>query len=273
MKKIEFSQEEINKIIELYNNNMTQKAIAEQFNVSRIVIKRVLTENEVKLRKLTTKYVSQTDIFHIIDNPEKAYWLGFIAADGCNYIREGNASVIINLHQKDREHLEKFKKFMNSTANIVDYVTSVGYSNNTPMCKIVINSKELAQDLNTIGITPRKSLTLQPPQIPEQFYKAFILGYFDGDGSIFKSSQYNNYFISIEGTKEILTWINQVLNINLKLEKRYDDERNNYYIRCGGTNKPYSVLNQLYNSCETHLDRKYEIYQALETVVLGSNTK
>ena len=109
-------------------------------------------------------------------------------------------------------------------------------------------------------------------QCVKLLYKPFILGYFDGDGSISKTSQYNNYSISIEGTQEILTWICQVLNWNANLEKRDINSTNNsYYIRCGGTNKPYQILNQLYNSCDTHLDRKFDIYKTLETVVLNRN--
>lgn len=37
----------------------------------------------------------------------------------------------------------------------------------------------------------------------------------------------------------MLEWIKEVLNMNSKLEKRYDDSKNSYYIRVGGTNKPY----------------------------------
>ena len=66
---------------------------------------------------------------------------------------------------------------------------------------------------------PRKSLILKPPKISKNFFLPFILGYFDGDGSISKTSQYNNYSISIQGTKEILLWICEVLNWDAKLEK------------------------------------------------------
>ena len=85
-------------------------------------------------------------------------------------------------------------------------------------------------------------------------------------------SSINNYSINIQGTKEILDWINGILNISAELEKR-NNNKNSYYIRCGGTNKPYSILKQLYDSCETHLDRKYELYKILETVVLDGNVK
>ena len=67
---------------------MWKKKFQENFyNVSRTVIKRILdTHNEgLSIRDHTTKYQYKQDIFEIIDSSEKAYWLGFLAADGCNY--------------------------------------------------------------------------------------------------------------------------------------------------------------------------------------------
>lgn len=276
MKRIEFSQEQIEDILNKYQNNWSQQKIADFYEVSRTVIKRILEiqNNGIIIRNRTSKYKYQQNIFENIDTAEKAYWLGFLAADGCNYQREHNASVILNVHKKDIKHLEKFKQFCHTDAEIKSYIGYEGFSNQTPMCKITLNSKKISNDLIDKGILPNKSLILQPPYILKDFYKPFILGYFDGDGSISKSSQYNNYSISIQGTKEILTWICEVLKWDAKLEKRNINSNNNsYYIRCGGTNKPYQILNQLYNSCETHLDRKFNIYKALETVVLSRNVE
>ena len=274
MKKIEFSQEQINDILNKYQNNWSQQKIADFYQVSRSVIKRILGMCEQEIRSRTSKYKYQQDIFETIDTAEKAYWLGFLAADGCNYQREHNASIILNVHEKDIDHLNKFKEFCGTDAEIKTYIGYEGFSNQTSMCKITLNSKKISDDLSNKGILPNKSLILQPPIISEDFYKPFILGYFDGDGSISKASQYNNYSISIQGTKEILTWIGEVLDWDVRLEKRnINSNTNSYYIRCGGTNKPYQILSQLYNSCETHLDRKFNIYKTLETVVLSRNTK
>ena len=55
------------------------------------------------------------------------------------------------------------------------------------------------------------------------------------------------------------------------LEKRHPNKET-YHIRCGGTNKPYQIMKKLYESCPNiHLDRKFEIYKELETVVLNRN--
>lgn len=273
MKKIAFTTEQIEEIINLYvNHNYTQKSLSEKYSVSRSVIKRILQENFVDIRKTTTKYTANYDIFEDIDSPEKAYWLGFLAADGCVYKRDKNASIILNLHQKDKNHLEKFKMFMNSNAEINCYIQNGGFSNNTPMARFVLNSVKMANDLINKGVVPKKSLILNKPNINEEFYLPYILGYFDGDGSI-SFNKNNEFYISIQGTKEILTWINEVLGTSLPLEKRNKDNKNSYYIRCGGLNKPYKILKTLYDSVEINLERKYKIYQKLETVVLNRNIK
>lgn len=273
MKKIIFTQEQIKAMIQDYNiNHISTRQLGTKYGVSKTVIARVLKENNIELNHTNRKYYGNYDIFETIDTKEKAYWLGFLAADGCNYSRVENASIIINIHQKDINHLEKFKKFINTNAEIKTFIQTWGYSNNTPMCKIVLNSKKMSQDLTKLGIVPRKSLILQPPRIDEQFYLPFILGYFDGDGSIFQTNQ-GSYGISIEGTKEILNWINSILNISSHLEKRKQDNKNNYFIRCGGIEKPYLIMKKLYNSVNVNLERKYNIFQTLETVVLSRNTK
>lgn len=274
MRKIVFSDEQINEIITQYTiEHLSMRIIGENFGVSRNVITRILKENNISIQQHNHKYYAEYRKFQNIDSPEKAYWLGFIAADGCVYVRETNASVLINIHQKDIEHLEKFKKFMDSNVNITTFVQNEGFSNNTPMCKIVFNSVDMANDFIDKGIVPRKSLILDKPNIPEEYYLSYILGYFDGDGSLYQNSN-GEFGLNIVGTKETLTWINDLLDISSSLEKRdLLSTKNTYYIRCGGTNKPYQIMKQLYDSCNVHLDRKYEIYKTLETVVLSRNVE
>lgn len=247
-----------------------------KFNVSKTVICRVLKENNITYRNDNHKYRADWRKFQNIDNEEKAYWLGFIAADGCVYQRSNNKSgnfLSINIHQKDKEHLEKFRSFMNSNVKIINYIQNSGFSNNTPMSKIVFNSNDLVQDLINKGIVPHKSLILKPPNINEKFFFPFILGYFDGDrclSLIEKTAQFELPFV---GTKEVLDWINKLLSISSHLRQRVDTEKNTYYIKCGGTLKPYKILKKIYNSVSIHLNRKYNKYKILETVVLNRNIK
>lgn len=161
---------------------------------------------------------------------------------------------------------------MNSNVEIKDFINDTGFSKEapSPMCVIVFNSKDMAHDLIDKGIVPRKSQCLNKPNIKEEFYFSYILGYFDGDGTIYKFNNNTEYIVGFIGTYENIAWINKCLNLNAKLEQRYKEGKT-YYIRCGGTNKPYNLLKPLYDSVNVHLDKKYELFKELENVVLNRN--
>ena len=56
------------------------------------------------------------DYFKEINSFEKAYWLGFICADGCIHKNGGKLTITV----KDREICEKFKTSINSEHKISD---------------------------------------------------------------------------------------------------------------------------------------------------------
>ena len=250
--KKELSKEQIEYIITAYTKEFkSMSTIGTELNppVSKTVVRRILMENNVAIKTDNHKYRADYRKFKIIDSAEKAYWLGFIAADGCVYVRETNSTIRIQLNAIDKKHLEKFKKFMNSNVNIIDIIQTSGYASvdkPSHMVAIAFNSNDMAQDLINLGIVPNKSKSLQKPKIKEEYYLPYILGYFDGDGSLVKFAN-GEYNLNITGTKATVEWINQILQISSHLEKR-NENRETYHIRCGGTNKPYLIMKQLYNS-------------------------
>lgn len=121
------------------------------------------------------------NIFEQIDSNNKAYWLGFLAADGSI---KGN-ELSIGLSSKDRQHLVNFLTFIESDNLIVDTMSHC--TNNGkyyPSSHINIYSTKLVNDLSMYGIINSKSYQninfLE--NIPKEYYDAFIIGYFDGDG-------------------------------------------------------------------------------------------
>jgi hypothetical protein len=117
----------------------------------------------------------QRDYFKIIDIDEKAYWLGFLAADGAIYHNSRQYSITLDLQPRDLHWLERYRNIIAPGAKITQH-GSRSYS-------VSIGSQEMVQDLIALGIGPRKSNTLEWPRIPETFVIPFLLGYFDGDGS------------------------------------------------------------------------------------------
>lgn len=71
--------------------------------------KYIKKENIEIITNSTRKYIVD-DVFEKIDTEEKAYWLGFLFADG--YVGTNDNSVGLGLAIKDIEHVKKFKKFI-----------------------------------------------------------------------------------------------------------------------------------------------------------------
>lgn len=191
-----------------------------------------------------SKYTYNNDYFSVIDTEEKAYWLGFLCADGCItrfYKGEKLKSMSLELTLKDEdcEHLCKFRDALESNVPIQHRTIAGKYK----AYRIVINSTKMCRDLIKLGCTPVKSLTLEFPNndvLPSEFIRDFIRGYFDGDGGIsytegdyfnvsrnktYKQHHYRCYFC---GNEQFLTELKKVLNSNgIKTSDLKKDNRSN----------------------------------------------
>ena len=113
--------------------------------------------------------------------PQSCYWAGFIAADGNIY--PPNGGIILGLAEKDEDHLIKLKQVMGTSSPVTCRDTTNGYR---AAWLQIYGAYEchLALD-NNFNVIPKKSLTLRPPPLrQEEYIRAFIRGYMDGDGSI-----------------------------------------------------------------------------------------
>lgn len=121
--------------------------------------------------------------FDNIDCDEKAYWLGFLFADGAisnNTIHFGQS--------KDRVNsVISFKKAIKLTKDI--QITQPKVGNTFYSCQFV--SKHMANKLKEYGCVPKKSLLISfnPNIVPSIYMNSFIRGYFDGDGCIWEGKR------------------------------------------------------------------------------------
>lgn len=200
-----------------------------------------------------TKYNYDRSYFKTIDTEEKAYWLGFIAADGNVAAKMNNMR--INLNIIDKNHLEKFRKSINGNQPIKENIREKNYS-----VYIDMNSQEVCKDLEKYGITPKKSLTLdiKIELIPENLINHFIRGYFDGDGSInyytrppYYRSEWELSFIS---TQKVLLKFQEYFGIPHRLYSC----GNNFRFCYKSKKDIEKVLKYMYNNSTIYLERKYQ---------------
>lgn len=112
---------------------------------------------------------------------EMAYVLGFFAADGGMFINSGG-SRYLQFTSTDHEILEKIRTLLLAKQKISIKKRNSG---NLKDCFLLqIGSKEIFNDLKSLGFTPNKELTMRLPRISDKYFSHFLRGYFDGDGCI-----------------------------------------------------------------------------------------
>lgn len=207
------------------------------------------------------------DYFENINTEEKAYWLGFLYADGC--VTQNHDSVILCLSIKDTCHVELFKKCLSANYNI-----SFGKDNR--YARIVLYKNKIAEDLIDKGCVPSKSLILKFPtekQVPNKLMHHFIRGYFDGDGCIYatmrKKKNSSCIFLSTEvnflGTNDFLKRLSYYLPVTSKLERREKD--NISAIRIYDKMSILKLMNYMYQDSSIYLYRKYIKFLKVEEYV------
>ena len=229
-------------------------------------------------------YYLNENFFDSVDNEVKAYWLGFIYADGTiiKTKKTGQHLLCIKLSSKDKNHLEKFCKDIETNKPLEIRTEQTKYSLVT-YCRISISSKKIVNDLEKYGVICNKSLTLRfPKNIKEDLLPHFIRGYFDGDGSIFVrnvkayNKQYKMLGSSICGTKEFLEGIQENFSFLENSYTIYKDLRaknlnkNIYTLNLYSNTRCIHFYNYMYNNSSVFLERKKEIFESYFNTFVGN---
>ena len=206
------------------------------------------------------------DFFCEINTEAKAYWLGFITADGC--VSKDRGCLSIGLGIVDFSHLEKFASDIKYDGK-VSIVNNARYGKNHKSARLALFSGKLINDLEFLGVTERKSFTAEvAPYISEDLLRHYWRGVIDGDGCIYQNeNKQSQISISFTGSKHMAeafqSWCKSRANTQAKTHPHAVSEGIwEYYV--GGRNKVSILLKELYNNCSIYLDRKYE--KAMEII-------
>lgn len=113
------------------------------------------------------------------------------------------------------------------------------------------------------GLTPRKSLSVDFPEIPEEFLKYFIKGVIDGDGNVRyvkrKRSPYFEITVS-SGSENFLNSIAERIS-QMGIPGKVKKNKNNVYILQYTCKRALNLAKWIYSGDENlHLDRKRQQY-------------
>lgn len=190
-----FSPEQETEIIDRYREGWNIVELGDMFDSSPSVIWSAMQRRGEVCRPQSVSqrhYALRTDFFRAIDTEEKAYWFGFITADGALTTTSStgkNVSYLrVYLQRQDRGHLEKFQAALETTLPIFDFMQRPNKTTKEPKptSGITISSKDIVDDLVRHGLTQNKSLTVGWWDGPPELMRHYARGVFDGDGSVVK---------------------------------------------------------------------------------------
>lgn len=259
-----------------FNKKMKVYEMAEKLNCSVDSIRRSFRRfdmkvlNEVRYGSMS-RYSFKEDYFETIDTEKKAYWLGFILADGCithtyskaenNYGEKRYDRLLITLAKRDHQHLVNFAKDIGYDG-IVETGESYSFDDYHEYSRIRITSEKLCSDLIDKNIYPNKSTLETPYSLPKELKKHYFRGYFDGDGyvSIYKRKSKNTYSseYGFLGSFEIVDYFKKYLvGEGIQTKSKISSFGENLFIfRTGGydtVNKFYEIV---YKDSSRFLERK-----------------
>lgn len=205
------------------------------------------------------KYKLDEECFKTIDSEAKAYWLGFLAADG--YICSSKV-VGCKLGIKDVEHLKKLGMFFKTDMPIYLGKNNGEFSadGGTSWAALTVTSRIMYNDLSKF-FSNKKSSTLEFPVIDDELVRHFIRGYFDGDGSVFpvRLKKYGREYVycgaSILGREVFLQKLYPYLPFNMSKAPIYPN-KSVYSLQFSGNRRCALLYDYFYSGASVFLERK-----------------
>ena len=275
MKRTRITKEMETNIVSDYQSGLSSVKLADKYGINPSTVFNILKRSGLSARSNSInsrKYICDYDYFENVDTEEKAYWLGFIYADGWISKQKYGDYFGITLSTKDIDHLHKLKESMQSTYNINSYVHDTDYKDNTEYSVYKVCSKKVVADLIDKGVFENKTDIIEPPKgVPHNLVRHFIRGYFDGDGSFsyFVSNKNKNmYQVKILGTESLLDYINDFVDDSLGFRiPRYFKRRDHQTVmsyELSSKKRAMAFLDFIYKDATIYLDRKYDKYISLK---------
>lgn len=282
-----WTNEEINVLKTIYKDYSVKE-------ISKILNKSVASIDCKKRRlglteNIMNKNRGNQNFFDVINTEEKAYWLGFIYADGYVIKSERNYELGIELNYKDVEHLNKFNSIFNNYYKVIKKVgnyNSIEILNGkeptnrvSEACLIRIYSKSIYEGLIKNGVVQNKTYSNIFPKIEDNvLFLHFLRGYIDGDGSYvikdverqYKTlKKYKYPQITIEGNNlNMFKYIIERLQNDFNITSRVYKDRKCYKLEIAKKSDCLKLIDLMYDNATIYLDRKFEIINKIKSIAV-----
>ncbi len=241
-----------------------------------------LRQTKIKVERIDDAGEQTTVVYHRITFNRKffsrwsskmAYVLGVVFTDGCLHVRKQSRKSLVrrvphlSMAQKNPELLLKVLALMECNAKLHsrpkkkygDRVSGAVYSFDFTCASIY-------PDLLKLGLSSKKSLDIEFPDIPDEYVRHFIRGCWDGDGSIYIENRTGKLCASfVSGSEKFIEGI-------LKALEKAGLPKRTIYVRKGKTPSYYfrycgkqclDLCHFLYDDVLStqYLERKHTIFK------------
>ena len=252
------------KLEQAYKELHSAKAVGEKYGHNEKTILHWLHKHNIDVTPKgygARKYSVNANYFKKIDDEHKAYWLGFIYADGCVFHGSSPNSYRIQINQKASAeyHLKALLKDIKSDYPIYHKkVTVKGKIYKT--IALHIDNTDMALDLVHHGIVPRKTYCDTIPCVPENLLSHFFRGFFDGDGCIScKKNRKNSWRFECVCRRDFAEYMQQCLaNINVTSYIYPTKSENMFSLTVLSQSEIKDIGEWLYNNSSIFLKSKHD---------------
>jgi DNA invertase Pin-like site-specific DNA recombinase len=238
-------------ILALYEAGHSTRDIGALLGLGKTTVNTVIEANGGTLRN--PPGCENSGYFEQVDTPEKAYWLGFISADGCMVTTAAHpegSHLAVQLAVRDRQHLLKLKDALRALSNVT-------VNSKPERASLFVYSRGLADALLALGVTPRKSATMRPWDGPADLMPHYWRGLVDGDGSLARKGE-GLWTVFLCGSEPCVrafaAWAAEVCGTTAKPYFRTGC----WYVAVSGRHKVPVLVRALYGDAPVSLDRKQE---------------
>ena len=265
--EIPLDQEKLKLAIQYYQNGLTYEQAAKKAGIGANRFRYYMRDNGLlrKSYKCQTNKTFDINFFKEINTEEKAYWFGFIMADGWINISNSRSKFGLELQESDEDQLVAFNKSINGNIEI-KHRSKERFGITSHMCYISITDQIFCQHLIDKGCVPNKTEYGEILyDIPFELKPAFLRGYIDGDGGIHKSPIHYETKISVKNDKMLNYLIKLISDISGVIPKVIFEKNHigsSYKIYISGKENFFTVMDIVYKDATIYMDRKYQKYLA-----------
>lgn len=256
------SPEQKQRVLALNEAGHSARAIGRTAGCGHTTVRTVLAnEGALRVRMTGCEY---PDYFDRIDMPEKAYWLGFIGADGCIITSPAHPEgmrLAVQLGIRDKGHLLKLKEALGAHTSVTT-ATHSAFGKILESANLSVSSPRLVRGLAAAGVTPRKSATLEPWNGPPDLMPHYWRGMVDGDGSLARKGG-GVYTIFLCGTESCVrafkAWATEISGTRAEPFRKPGITAACWYVSISGRHQVPKLVRALYAAAPASLDRKQAI--------------